>query len=361
MYISTNFSAAQIVNRTVYFSLVRCNGLFAYDIDRKRTRFISFFEGDPLNIKGAHLFSVKYGDKILFIPYEAKRISVLNLENESLSYIEINKDKPGTFFNGFVNKDELWLIPQCLEKHNDSHKNICVLNLKDFTIEEKHVITETGLNLMRSFFSLGACSNKNKLYVAVYGTNNVISVDMDVPENIEVINLSNCEGISTVDYIDDSLWVSEVTCGDIKNYDLDGTLIKTMHNDLCYGVNRPYRAIRKYGEIIYVFPNRLDSILKINDYGNVYRLPIDIRRKVDNMSCVGQIIENDNKMILCPAAFDKLVNIEENGTITCTEIEFREEEMIDINKHYYDSGVMNICTEREVSLSDYIEFVNGFC
>ncbi len=116
--IKLTFLAGVQVDNEIYFSAWNMNGLFKYNPQTGRCKFLKIFT-DEQNI-GIHSEAILYKNTIWFIPRASERITIVNLSNMNFTYLELPEyghrpegHIPPIRMKGYYKKEErfLWLIP----------------------------------------------------------------------------------------------------------------------------------------------------------------------------------------------------------------------------------------------------------
>lgn len=359
--IKTNFSAFQIFGDLIYFSLLKCNGLYSYNMKTGKIDFISYFEKESLK-EELHLYSVLYENKIYFIPYLGRYIAIFNPENNHIDYIECDVSDQCSYYKAFIFNDNLWLIPQLLERDEKKEKKIRVVDLRNNTFLNVDQLNNYLTGISKYFFSFGACSNDNFLYIAIYETNKIVKIDM-ASGSFDVILCDESVKLSTVDYVDGCLFISETRSNQLRKIDLKGRFLSNYSGiEKKYnGRSRLYNCIRKIGEKIYVFPQDADEICFIDENKAKLVIGFDdvmLRNKIYGI-CGGQIVDEKGTLFLSSCVYDKMLIIKDEFTVSYFDINinFDDLDKKSILQAYLDSGIFKMNYEGDISLNDFVNLV----
>ncbi len=359
--IKTNFSAFQIIGDFIYFSLLRCNGLYSYNMKTGKIDFISYFEKESYKQEELHLYSLMYENKIYFIPYMGRYITVFNPENNRLEYIECKANNKCSYYKAFIYNDELWLIPQLLDRDEKKEDKIRVVDLRNNSFKNVDQLNNYLTGISEYFFSFGSCSNDKLLWIAIYGTNKIAQIDMS-SGSYNVILCDESVKLSTIDYVDNCFFISQTGSEKLWKIDLKGRSIMSYSGtDKEYiGRSRLYNCIRKIGEKIYIFPQDADGICSI-DGNNKLETRFDevlVRNKIYGI-CGGQIVDVNGMFFLSPCVFDKMVVVKDEFTVSYFDIKINFDDLDKraILQTYLDSGALMMNYEGDVSLDDFVSLV----
>ena len=357
MTINCYFSAFQIVNGIIYYSMIDFNGLFSYDIEKGESRFISLFEKEKISENELHLDSVLYKNSIIFIPYNGRYLSIYNTDTGKMSYIEMSKGKDCSYYKGIIYKRKLWLIPQVISSDNFDRFNICTIDLETWNIERYAEIDRFYTNSAQGIFSFGACSYQNKLYIALYGKNSILSINMENNQTERIV-IQKINGLSTIDIIDDYFWISENNTGNIFITDINGNIKRVIgeeYSDRHYV--RMFNCIRKLGDMIYVFPQNSDSIYCVKDVLKTVDTIEELHRRKRYSYCTGEILEYNNELFVAPVEYNRMISIGIDGELMFYDIKIDVDVLKNEKVEYYEHLDIGMYEEGEISLKEYIESI----
>lgn len=107
------------------------NGLFKYNYETEECSFITVFEGEYV-APCLHRKAFVYGNEIWFMPCEAERIAMYDINKKVVQYYEIkNRVKSVAYWNGYRVGDVLYFMPR------DVRTPIAVIDLKTKNISMK--------------------------------------------------------------------------------------------------------------------------------------------------------------------------------------------------------------------------------
>lgn len=352
-----HFSAFQIVNNKVYYSLSTCNGLFELDLQTSRSSFISFFEKEMINVERLHLECVLWEDKIVFLPYNGRFISVFDVNQNTLEYIEVNKKTECTFFRGYIDGGRIVCIPQCLNYDSEGTRNFCVFDLHNNRIEELREIDECLRNLTQiSFFSLGACESEDAIFVAQNGTNRILRIQKN-EWTLSWIEIDGIESIASIDISNGCIWVTENHHTRISKVDYSGIVLEQF-SDEREESGRVYRAVCNINKKTYAFPNHSNSIVRVFD-GRLYPVIMEEEwKRVDTMTpYFGQILCYQGNGFLAPFGCEAFLCIFGNGEMERISIRNEIIEKKEIISEYITKGVFEFRKEGVLSLDEYLRLM----
>ena len=358
--IKLNFSAFQIIGDHLYFSLLKCNGLYSYSLITNKVDFICYFEKEKYNQEYLHLYSLLYDDKIIFIPYMGKYIAIFEPKNNSLEYIDCDVSSHCSYIKAFIYDHELWLIPQIFDRNK--RNEIRVYDLKNNIFTDNDRLNDYLAGISNYFFSFGVCSNNNDLFIALYGTNKILQINT-ISRKYKLIICEESIEISTVDIFGESLIISLIGSDQLKLIDLNGKFIYAytgIHEEL-QGSRRLYSCVMKLKEKYFVFPQDSNDILFLDE--NNRKLKTVFKNKILHNSNYGigggQIVTKDGIVFLAQCIFDRMILIKDDYTVDFVDIkiDFGEPDKKNVLEKYLDSGVFDLNIEEDMTLEDFVDLI----
>lgn len=206
----------------IIFSNSDANGLFSLELSSGRLKFLSLFRGEDVKQRGLHCRSIKYQDRIYFIPLLGKEIACVNLNDYCVSNIplhqEIVKREKTVFLNAHLYADKIFMFPGKAEwievldiKENRVRK---LMNWKEQLKAKGYVVSSEQLliNQMGIY--------ENRAFLLVYKTNVLILFDMEKECMEQVVELPKGNyAYATV--MDGKIWVFPDEEGDVITLSLD--------------------------------------------------------------------------------------------------------------------------------------------
>lgn len=142
---SVNMACGAEIGNKIYMSSISLNGLFEYDLQEKRLKYLSPFANE-LPCYAIHRGAISYGDEIWFVPQNGNFIAILNVIDRRIEYLKPEFEK--SFLSPF---DKLPTISYCFGKFDESKLYILpaaidAVNIIDMKTRElgtvKNVITD---------------------------------------------------------------------------------------------------------------------------------------------------------------------------------------------------------------------------
>lgn len=125
------FLAGAKIKNEIYFSAMHMNGLFKYNYETEECSFITVFEGECV-APCLHRKAFVCGNEIWFMPCEAKKIAMYDVDKGEMQYYKIlDCEKPIAYWNGYRDGDILYFMPR------DVRIPIAVIDLKTKNISMK--------------------------------------------------------------------------------------------------------------------------------------------------------------------------------------------------------------------------------
>lgn len=189
-----SFSAATIVEDTLYYSDNYCNALFSIDLNSRKMNYISEFPEEKRTKQRIHKSCLRYKDKLIFIPNMGSHVHSYNLSNKEFETINIKRtsDSRFVFCAGIIRGDILWVFPRNLEQP------IVKYDINNWTCEEMDPFYQTlgEIKKLRDELFWKMCCLDDKAYLAVIGTSKVVCYDLKKNRSYDID--TEIEGIYSI-------------------------------------------------------------------------------------------------------------------------------------------------------------------
>ena len=262
---SLGFRAAYVTEKEVFFSTQDFNGLFRKGSDKENSEFLIQFPEEPSYQHILHRKVVLDGYKLIFFPFLGSNIAVYDVKNGEINCTKIEPDEKAVGYQAaFFYEDHYILIPWGLVG-----SFIC------FFPESKIVRCEDKLsstvhsrldNLeIPSCNFYGACFCKNTLYIAVYGTNKILSICMESYDTKEIYIEDHT--INNMIILKEDIWITCTDSLEIVRISASGCETKyklwsKIRCDIPWGFFVPFRdsllLLPDQGEEIWIYNNTKD-------------------------------------------------------------------------------------------------------
>lgn len=359
---AVDFSAFQIVDDIVYFSLAICNGLYSYNLLTGDLKFITYFEREKLYESELHLDSLLYDGKIYFIPYMGTCISIFDVNTQSMTYVEIGCSSNYTcsFIKGFIHEKKLWLVPQTIVKDPRKRKNICVLDLENLNYEEPEALNNMCRDSFGTVLCYDTCRMEEHLVIPIEGTNRVLIINMN-DASFCIKEFREVNTISTIEYIKESFWISECKKNVIKRYSQTLEFIDEFVDENAECVSeRAYRSVYKWKERIYIFPNEVTYVSYIENDMKIKEIIKNAKKTYSNRFCKGQLVEYKNSIFIAPAGKSDFIKINSNNECEVYDMQLNYKQFEKIQEIMMIGVPHKVVYEGEYMLKDYIELIKRF-
>lgn len=165
-------------------SACKFNGLVKVDIKSGETKYIMSFPGENEIIKNQHSKAIVFNDEIYFFPDTGNYIHIFNVNENNITKIYVNRNNYSGEYYTTIYEDSVIIIPK---KGGED-----ILRYSFGNTEVSVLISWTELSkyipINSSYLFLRAVAYERKLYLPVFETCHVLSVDLDTLfiETIEV-------------------------------------------------------------------------------------------------------------------------------------------------------------------------------
>lgn len=209
-----NFGFAE-VNGKIYFSVLFFSGLVELDI--KTGRIDAIYQFPRYKIERCWLYSkvVQAGNKLVFVPDRSDQIAVFNIDTHKFQVVDLDAE--------FVGQNKSYY--RCICHHQKfiymfPSKAKCIIRY-DWELNEVKYIgkeifeTNNDENYLRQQYEVV----NGKLYMPFTDRNNILVFDLE-KETIDILALEKGEGWSTINCIDNVMWMSSWRSNEIYKWDL---------------------------------------------------------------------------------------------------------------------------------------------
>lgn len=157
------FCDAYVNEKYMYFSARNFNGFFRLELGKAEADFIGYFKDEEMLQKNLHRQVVCVDDKLFFIPYTGKGVSIFDIKKGTFSFVKI---KEGIIVSrAFVMDEDIIMIPSTLDSH------FVLFHTKNNTYEIMESL-ESQISVLREnqelhFLGLyGSCMSGYKIYLS---------------------------------------------------------------------------------------------------------------------------------------------------------------------------------------------------
>jgi hypothetical protein len=303
------FHAGIEYKNKLYLSAVYMNGLFEYDLNTEKVRYIKHFDNEN-KCRGLHRYAFLYKNEAWFVPEHADNIAVLNLDTLTLTYIKLpveNYDDSITcakyFKGGNINDNQYFLIPAAME-------NILIIDLKNKNIETYSINKKKGECYSEGYFYNGTIFMyaMNGKYYLKY---NLLSKTY---EKVEVEYEKYTYTGMYVDNLSNILWYAPGTGDNILIRNIANNGQKQLHIEIdTNGENGllKFNWIIPYKQFLFMCGCEIDKILRIDRMTyNLQIIDMNKTRKNDNYYI--KMDSNEKLVITCDDGSIYIYNDETN-------------------------------------------------
>lgn len=198
------FMDVLFLGEEIWFSAANRNGLFKYNYSSKELVCVGIFPNERSDADFLHSEIKRYGNKLVFIPFQAKNICVYDLEEDSFENIELPQMSRGQnyskFYTAIQEENLIYMIP-CryggIIKYDVKNKDVQII---DEPFEGKSESTPIAMK--------AGCKVKESIYIASF-TEGIIE-ELDLTTKMKKrYSINFCEkGISNLTYYRDIFWLT---------------------------------------------------------------------------------------------------------------------------------------------------------
>lgn len=322
------FWDASMYGEDLFFSARNFNGLFCMEKDRTEAEFIGHFPEEVVWQKNLHSQVISINDKLYFIPFQGTGVSIFDIKSKEFFYVNIEDKQPVEISKAFVVGDDIFMVPLNLKKPFILFHTVSNAYEMKRELQQKILKQFSGKQEIR-FGGYGSCAVGQKIYLAVSGTNRIISLDLD-SQQVNIYKLPIEYKLRNIYYDRGKLYFTlsdqyKIICWDIDTenhyeYIIENRLEDTYH---------PYLTVLRWKERLLLLPDQTDKIWELNEEKNIWcmkpdYIPNEFRRtrKAVSLFLGYQCIEDN--LHLLPWAGNGLLSLSESGC-KCYEICYSSE------------------------------------
>lgn len=320
--IKLSFLAAAYIGEYIYFSAMYINGLFRYSMKTGICEYLTSFEKDVIAVC-LHRRVFVYENQLFFMPWEAKYVSIYNIDTNEMSYIDASDFKKGqfTFIDGTIDCEKLYFIPYQGEK-------IMIVHLNNYKTDYFEVPIEIGNQI-----KIGGTVYRNYIYIF---TDQGEAIGFDLVNHEKKI-IMNCEGSSKyesileneqcvwlIPYEGQSFIMFDKGCETIKKYTMDrefGYLHGMFLGEKLFffprGENRNIMIINFESDDINIVKQLVDTnaemleMMKVEGNNSKYNIIADNDGKIFIYDNIGKILKKMYVTMERDKYFDKVIASQE--------------------------------------------------
>ncbi len=309
------FYDASVIGNKMYFAEAGHNGLYSYDFETKETIKIDEFKCAKSYEHDLYHQVVEWEDKLIFIPYFAKDVSVYNLLNPKLEYYELLEPNIHGIAKALLWENKLLMIPihdldyvgfWDLRKNRFEHDNELSNVIKTCIGDPK------GHGLIFDINS--ALINGETLYLSVFRSDIIISINLKTYES-SFVRVENSEFDNICEY-NNRLWLVEFNNSIVTSLDMN------LEKKEIYRVGnqhsgRVFFGTKNIGGNLYLLPMESDIVFKydetIDDFLPIY----DISKKEEHIRLAAPYVNyvqlQKDKFLLSPIGVDEAILIDDTN------------------------------------------------
>lgn len=194
----------------IYFSCAEFNGLYKKNIISGAVDFLNLFPDGSNNAKMIHRKIYGRNNRVFFFPFYGQAISVYDIDEERIEYIDINRKTISAIIDAHVVDNKCFIISansDCGIKH---------LDINNLQIEQFKIFENEKFDI--DFY--GSVLVKDKIFIGARGTNRLYIYGV-FDKSIERVDLSEDIKIRNINYIDNKIWITVIDSMQVFRMNLD--------------------------------------------------------------------------------------------------------------------------------------------
>lgn len=292
-----------------YFSLSQFNAIFRMNIENERTECISFLKGKK--VEQAYRDAFRYHEFAWFIPWQAREILCLNMENLSTEYYSIpglqeNETKininPTPYFTTSlrIDNEKIILVPTMAN-------NVILIDMRT-----KEINVYPDIPILRTQKMVGGTLASEYLYMSPYDGSNMIALNYLTLEVKYYPWKEKCAACNNMTYYDNRLWWSPGTADYLLTFDLLEEKYKKIPMGDIFNSQYSYFDIFTYKKEIVLLPWRSNVFLIYNPQTNEWRIREKDKEVCWNYATEIRKIHSDNGIIMASSRTGYIMVYNEN-------------------------------------------------
>lgn len=352
------FYDAYKINNELYFSSCSFNGLFKLNLLSGEVIQLGTFKDELLVEPYLHGSTIGYDGRIYFIPFNAKGISMYDIESDRFLFQQMAKCRYGV---PMEYQENIIIVPSNLKD------NILSLNKEKKEFEVNRVLSDKVHQLVKDIGVAtcdlnGSLILENQLYIGVFGENIILKINLInyKTERIFVNGIS----IGNMIIFNNSIWIVSDLGKTVWCISKRGEIA----SEYKVGKEEPIRNFQCFCEFnneLYLLGCEEDNMLKyINGKWEsiISKFPPEFQRITDwSFFCRTRIY--DNKLYLFPCSGNGIIILNSDDTIQFIEVKCQDIDHEKIKQLKRDDvgllikeGIIVEGTAR-IKLEDYISFL----
>ncbi len=347
------------IDDSIYFSALNCNGLYKYDMNSGVTEYMGAFPLENKNVRHLHGM-VKYIDgKIYFVPMFGKYLSIYDIREKAFDTIKLglmDDDKSYyRYYDAIPYNDLLLLIPGRASK-------IISINIKNGELQYIDEWKKLIPNEEKPTFKNGSFEYEGSIYIPCCNTNCLLRINTSNISDVELVRIGNYEyGFTDAIFYPEEKYVLLLSSSKtaIIKYALNTNNYEEYSvEDDSSEVMYPHIKMLEIGEKILILAyQRKNSILFDKETCKFSQFDLEKDLRVGEWGAYHYSMNriSENEVLIINTNDYSLYLVDEKYSIR--KVGVYDNQII--NHKITDSKNMVLKEDSEITLSDYIEFLNG--
>ena len=296
------------------------NGLYRYDLEKRKLEFVHRFERISISKASLHKEMRVIGNEIFLFPLRDNKIRIFNKKTSKESYIDLPP--------GHGNRFDVWVgEKKALIFSDDNNSDILCFDFETRTISSDVKLNELCMKLIgKKDWTVKKGSYNNTLIVLDNDTQKVYCIDTDTYQ-YKIIDVKPIkEGIEKICFFKRKYWFLLRESHDIVAYDIDMKIyIRYKAETTEYIENRkfiPYSNIVQWENELIILNYYGKDVMRIVEKKQTIEklfskeLEIVPRQDIEYGACYMTAINRDKKMYLIPHRAEAIIEINKDLEIS---------------------------------------------
>ena len=334
----------------IWFSNFNLNGLFRYDIKKKRIFFECFFEHSPIDVDLLHYGAYECGDNIIFVPYnKTKFISIYDKEKHFLTSIGM----PEASYGPSVKiENNIYILTE--------KQNLLIFDTVNRIIYTDNYLSSLIKNVWNDNSNIRINTSDSSIIFVNSLNNNVVELNMANREKREMWIDNKYADLMNIYYLEGKYWITRLNTPNLLSFEKDGRITEYNYkeNDIEWlsDIKLAYSQIVSMGDFL-LLPGYYYNGVMILDHkrNNMYKIHLPDDYKVRNERGYGATYRNvhriNDKVYIIPQRANKLVVIDFfDNDLEYIDFSIELDELPEYREYYKEKMQKEIITE---GTSDY--------
>lgn len=288
-------------NEQLWVSNLVFNGLFRISLNTYEVSYVGDFKGEEVWQDNLHRRIIQYMNRLFFIPFNGRGISIYSLRDGSTSYYPVSLSEERIKVADVIQKENIiWMFPGIKDQP------LYLFNMDTCEITERYDWNQKARGCIEDNYDIifdigGVCQARDKIYLAPFSINYILEFDMDTFEFI-TYSIHSKYHIRNISYDGQSFWITLIDGIEVLQWDPDVNNISIYKDkDENENIIYPYTTTFSYKNDVFVLPSNASYIMKVDKVNKILislkGYPKNFKRIRNYLLLYGFVIRNDKAIL----------------------------------------------------------------